>query len=337
MNQHRARDRSRWLIGLFVAGGLLLLVAMVFGMALRQGWFDKTLTLHFESQSAEDLRKGMAVRLAGIAVGKVSRVELEDNARVLVSMQIQAEFQRFLRADAIAQLAHEGMFGDSYISITFDQERQVDTKKVLSDGARIPYLPGTNFGELLTQLRENVFPLLVQMQLFVTQLNAPQGALQSTLGESRTLLRELRGTRAQLEKTLAGVNQVTAEQVPKTLGQLDNTLKSYAELAQRTDAQLAAMGKTLDITLATYQTTSTEATQATRDMQTLIGETRPLLQQVLKNLDLLLRKSNQTVGNMQTHWPFTGDTALPPAEHSPGNVQAQPGDKSPLAPPRTPP
>jgi ABC-type transporter Mla subunit MlaD len=58
----------------FLLFGLLMVVALIAAILVRQGLFRQTATLGFVADSAQDISKGQAVRIAGFRVGSVVAV-----------------------------------------------------------------------------------------------------------------------------------------------------------------------------------------------------------------------------------------------------------------------
>lgn len=285
----------------FVVAAIALLVLVIVGLARTQGWFDNTVALHFLADSAADLRSGMQVRLFGISVGKVKKIALRQDGRVVVDMAINDDYLKFLHSDTQATLGREGLFGDSYIVLTSDRH----ATGTVNDQLPIPFDGGTSLGDLVTQLSERLFPLLDQLTQFAQQLNAPDGHLQSSLLALNHLLTELRQTRQQLDKALKQTEIVMAQRLPATLDKGDKMLTDFSRLATNLDHRLATISQQLDSTLKQFEQTGQGSTHAAEELKQLLQELRPALNQTLHDADVMINNANQTMNNMQTHWPFT--------------------------------
>ena len=66
----------------FIAAGIVVVLALVFAILVRQGLFRPTTTLGFLADSAQDISKGMAVKIAGFRVGSVSDITLRADGKV---------------------------------------------------------------------------------------------------------------------------------------------------------------------------------------------------------------------------------------------------------------
>lgn len=112
--------RKEWLevsVGVFLAVGLL-----AFGwLALQLGEIDwlsrgRIYTLRAEFDNVSGLTTGAEVRVAGVAVGKVSRIWLGETATALVAMELERGLK--VPKDSIASVKSQGIIGDKFIQIT---------------------------------------------------------------------------------------------------------------------------------------------------------------------------------------------------------------------------
>ncbi|NQD35469.1 MCE family protein [Permianibacter sp. IMCC34836] len=294
-----ATGKHRYRVALFLFGSAGLLLLLLGGLAHEQGWFTPTIDLRFQADSANELRPGMQVRLSGVPIGKVSDVQLDDTARVQVSLQIDADYQRFLGAGTRAIKARDGMFGDSYIVLV------AGSGSPLKENSELPFEDDPGIGGVINQLREKLLPVLDNLQQFTATLNDPNGDWQQIASETRGLLQEMRQSRQQLDQMLANVNQLTGKQLPKTLAETEASLQSIRTLAGNADQRLAEISAGLQTTLGNLDQSGKDASLALQSLQQLLAETRPQLATVLQDTEALLKNANTTVDNMQTHWPFT--------------------------------
>lgn len=105
------------LLGLFVAVGVLLVVAAIFVIGGRQGIFTKSTEVYVRFNSVEGLKKGAAVRLLGIDVGSVAGIKIWNNV-ALVDLRIFADSRKFIRQDSRAMLETEGLVGNKFVLLT---------------------------------------------------------------------------------------------------------------------------------------------------------------------------------------------------------------------------
>ena len=91
---------------LFIA--FLVTLALIVAIFVRQGLLRQTVSFSFVADSAQDIAKGQAVRIAGFRVGSVTEVNLRDDGSVAVNLEVDAENARFVTHDARIELRKEG-------------------------------------------------------------------------------------------------------------------------------------------------------------------------------------------------------------------------------------
>jgi phospholipid/cholesterol/gamma-HCH transport system substrate-binding protein len=115
-------------VGLFILAGFL-----GFGyLSLQLGevsFFagDKKYTLVADFDNISGLKEGAVMEIAGVNIGKVTKVMLSETDRARVYMQVPKEIA--ISADAVASVRTQGIIGDKYIRII-----QGGSDEVLHDG-----------------------------------------------------------------------------------------------------------------------------------------------------------------------------------------------------------
>lgn len=133
------------IIGLFMIAGFL-----AFGyLSLQMGEFsifdlEKNYSLEAEFDNVSGLKVGAGIDIAGVNIGKVSRVGLGEQGLAKVTMLINQNIK--ITVDAIASIRTQGLIGDKYIKIIqgadeemlkeggviFDTESAIDFEELVS-------------------------------------------------------------------------------------------------------------------------------------------------------------------------------------------------------------
>lgn len=102
-------------VGIFLIVGLFCLVylSVRLGDVNLFGTKQYTIKAHFANISG--LKEGAIVEVAGVAVGKVSKIHLDDY-EALVELLIAPEVK--LQEDSIASIRTQGIIGDKYVKIS---------------------------------------------------------------------------------------------------------------------------------------------------------------------------------------------------------------------------
>jgi phospholipid/cholesterol/gamma-HCH transport system substrate-binding protein len=72
----------------------------------------------FKADAGHDLKKGAPVKVRGIEVGEVSRVELQKDNSVEIGVKIFPDYRDNIRSDAIATIIEPPLFGASSVELT---------------------------------------------------------------------------------------------------------------------------------------------------------------------------------------------------------------------------
>ena len=101
-------------VGMFIIIGMLCLgyLSVKLGDVNLFGSEHYVVNAHFSNVSG--LKEGAMIELAGVEVGKVSKIHLDDY-EALVEMQIDPDVK--LQEDVIASIRTQGIIGDKYIKI----------------------------------------------------------------------------------------------------------------------------------------------------------------------------------------------------------------------------
>jgi phospholipid/cholesterol/gamma-HCH transport system substrate-binding protein len=102
-------------IGIFFALALISGV-MVLEMAGTKNLFIRGYHLHVRFAEIQQLRKGDPVRLAGVEVGRVDKIQLTNNA---VDVVLNVRRDAGIRTDSKASVKFTGLMGENFVSIDF--------------------------------------------------------------------------------------------------------------------------------------------------------------------------------------------------------------------------
>jgi phospholipid/cholesterol/gamma-HCH transport system substrate-binding protein len=102
-------------VGLFILAGILCLGYLSIRLAKMEVFGGNGYQLYAVYTDIGGLKEGAAVVMAGVEVGRVKSISLEDyKAKVILSVQQGLEIQD----DAIASIKTKGLIGEKYIQIT---------------------------------------------------------------------------------------------------------------------------------------------------------------------------------------------------------------------------
>lgn len=288
---------------LLAAVAALLLAAAAYVMYAR-GAFERTQRLVLIAEHAEGVAIGMDLGFAGFPVGRVARIELGDDGKARIMVDVAQKDARWLRTSSVFTM-ESGLVGAprlrAYSGILSDPP--------LPDGAERPVLIGDATAEI-PRLMADVRTLLANLsalsaddaalagtlrnlQATTAKLAGPEGALGTLLGEDggRRLIATLERTN-QLLARLDGLALKADTQVFGERGLLRDAQGSVQQLnGLLADARQSL--KKVDALLVEAQGIAGNAREATADL----GQLRAEVEASLRKVDQLLIEVNR-------RWPF---------------------------------
>ena len=171
------KNRLLWL-GIFIAGGLGLVIWGIFFFARKERIFESTFRLKSPFANVAGLRTGAAVRLSGIDIGIVEKIDLPQTpgGDVLVTMRLDLEAQHLIKKDAQALIETEGLVGSRVVSIQ-DGSRQAQH---VADGDNIISRSPIDLTAILDSFDETARYMRVVTQSLgdiTTQISKGQGTI----------------------------------------------------------------------------------------------------------------------------------------------------------------
>ena len=138
---------------------LVIFAVAVFFISGQVGLFTRHYTLKSYIPDAGDLREGAQVRLAGISVGNVARIQMspftDPHRAVEVDMKLARTYQDKIRADSRASVETVGLLGDSYINIT----QGASGEAVVADGGEVKTVQEADVAAVVQNTNEVIMNL----------------------------------------------------------------------------------------------------------------------------------------------------------------------------------
>jgi len=281
----------------YVAVGAFVLLVLA-GILLAFLWIArvqfKTEFTYYQthvSGSVSGLSAGAPVRLNGINVGHVARIELDPTDPELVTLVLLVEDRFKIHTDAVASLETEGLIGASYVEIS----------------------GGTPTSPLLKAEGSEQYPTIASRQSSLQQVfaNAPELVTHVLVIEKRLEAILDDKNRVAIAETLANVRDVTG-----TIAHRDKDIDSLISDAGVTMHNLAATSDMLNVLIANLEhasgkadrlvesanTTFNRATRLANDLDTVVQSSRPGLEQLtttdVARLDQLLIEANHLAASL---------------------------------------
>jgi phospholipid/cholesterol/gamma-HCH transport system substrate-binding protein len=217
----------------FLVIAVLATIALVVAIFVRQGLLRQTVSYSFVADSAQDIAKGQAVRIAGFRVGSVTEVSLRDDGSVAVSLEVDADHLRFVTHDARIELRKEGLVGSATLEIVPGP----DKTRLAAAQARLAFSRADGLGALANQVRDEFVPILKDIKAITGALADPEKGLPGTLAR-------IRASSEALNVLLANGNRQVGDiggSAVRVLGKAEEDLKHLGQTLEAANQRLPGM------------------------------------------------------------------------------------------------
>lgn len=297
--------------GLLIAALVALVIAAVVFILYARGAFERTQRLTLVADDSEGVVIGMDLTFAGFPIGRVRSVELGDDGKAHIHVDVPTKDAKWLKQSSVFTLVR-GLVGNTniraYTGLLSDAP--------LPDGAVRSVLRGDSTDEIpklvaaAKELVANVTALtaadsalaqtLANVQATTAKLNGERGALGVLFGNERDAQR-LNTTLERTNALLARLDGVTAKadaQVFGPQGVMPEVRDSVLQLKALLGDTRASLKK-VDGILDDAQAVAGNAKAATTDLGTLRAE-----------VEANLRKIERLVNEINRKWPFAREVEI---------------------------
>jgi phospholipid/cholesterol/gamma-HCH transport system substrate-binding protein len=311
-------------LGIFFALALVVAV-LILEMIGAADFFKGGYNITASFKNAQELKRGDLVKTAGVEIGRVEDIELE-NGRAKVTMKIQKQFE--IKTDARAAVKFTGLMGQNFVSIeggsaaapriesgSLETYEQPDLSVLMSK------LEGVASGvENLTKSfsTDNISTLLGPLTDFVRQNS---GSLTAIIGNMKTVSDNVaggRGTVGRLVMDEAFYNaayatvtnlQIAATDMKSLSGQADGMITDVRHLIEGINQGRGTLGK-LTKDEALYNETTLAMSNLREVLQKLNqgqGSVGKLINDdsFLKNAKLSLQKLDKATDSLEDQGPLS--------------------------------
>jgi phospholipid/cholesterol/gamma-HCH transport system substrate-binding protein len=250
-------------LGIFVLAGLVLFMGAVFLVGSENNLFSKTFTTHAIFKNVEGLKEGDNVWLSGVKIGTVREVRIVKEGKVVVTLNLKNNQNKFIKRDATAFIGSDGLVGSKIVVI-----RPGVDPGVIQDTDTIGALSPADTQDLLNiakDVGDNTRSLTSDLKMLAKRISDGQGIVGELLKDG-DFARDLRATADQI-KTTTGQTAKASEELNAMLYKLNHGDGLVNRLA--TDTMLSY---TFDQTLANVRDLSKNSAEMSQGLKELIGK-----------------------------------------------------------------
>jgi phospholipid/cholesterol/gamma-HCH transport system substrate-binding protein len=307
-------------LGIFVALAVIAAV-LILEVVGGPGRFERGYQLQAMFNTVQDLKKGDRVKIAGVEVGRVEDITLDEtNNKVLVLMKMRKTVE--VHTDSIATIKFTGLMGQNFVSLSFGSSKaplatagaMLDTKEQPDLSAMMAKLDNVATGvENLTKsfTGDKIDNLLGP---FTDFLKANQEPLTATIANMKAVSSQIasgKGTVGKLiyDETLLDSALSTVDAANDAVGEIKATVADAHKVVDQVNAGQGTVGKLLhDEKL--YNETEASMTNLKEILQKINqgqGSVGKLVndQDLYKNAKLTLQKLDKATEGLEDQGPLS--------------------------------
>lgn len=197
-------------VGIFVIVGTILLVTALYFVGKQQHLFSKSIKLYSVFADVSGLQLGNNVRYSGVNVGTVSKIEMTAEGKITVEMSVDEKASRFIKKDAVASIASDGLVGSMVVNIVPGEHKNAPT---VASGDWITVKAKITVDEILetfSKTNESAALITSDLAKITHKVVDGEGVLGAILSDS-LLEYDLRRSISALKRTAEGTNIAMAK------------------------------------------------------------------------------------------------------------------------------
>lgn len=199
------------LVGIFLVITLFILTGAIVFIAQGKNWFKRHEEYHTYFREGYNLSPGSKVTLYNTRIGKVLKVSLTEDNRVMVGLKILTKYASRIREDSIATVGSPTIIGSEYIAII---PGTIQTPPIPPRG-EIPSRERKGLTDYIDQFKmdeklETLTDIVKNLKEITDRLKDPEGGLFGTLNNLKEATAGLKDPKGQLFASLDNIRQTTA-------------------------------------------------------------------------------------------------------------------------------
>lgn len=199
------KGKLRLRLGFFILIGSALFLLALFFIGKQRNLFNPVFKISTTFYNVSGLQVGNNVRYAGINVGTVDNLWIQNDSTVYVEMLIRKEIQQFIKEDCMVSMGSEGLIGDRILTITYGSPDGA----VVKEGQELLSNEPVETDQILNSLQitaTNVELITDQLAEIMIKINSGNGTL-GRLIQDTSIAKNLDATILNLKNSSKGLNE----------------------------------------------------------------------------------------------------------------------------------
>src|SRR5690349_17537802 len=308
------QNKRAVIVGVFILIGVAIFLAAIVTLGGQKKTFTKGIQVSAVFDNVNGLQAGNNIWFSGVKVGTVKKLQLTNNARVVVYMVIDEKSKEFIHEDAMAKIGSDGLIGNKIVVIYAGTQ----TAPVIKANDVLRVETALSNEEVMNTLQENNKNLLAitsDFKMISRKLADGQGTVGKLLNDN-SLMYELQSTAGTLQKASANIQLLTSNVADytaklQTKGVLANDLVSDTTIFKSLRSSVAQIQEASDNAREltnNLKTVSQKITDSSNTVGLLLHDqgTADNLRTALENVQSGTQKFDEDMEALQHNFLFRG-------------------------------
>lgn len=259
-------------LGVFVLTGIIILILGVYLVGQKDHVLGNTSRIYAVFNHINGLRIGNNVRFGGINVGSVKAINMESDTAIVVTLNVQKNIIKHIKANARAIIITDGLVGNMIVNIL----PGIQGGLIIQEGDTIRSLKRVQTDEMLNTLsvtNENAALLTAELLDVIKSFTSGKGMANALIKDSVMV--------DDLKEIIQNVRMTTQETA--------SSAKILQSVLKNLDNKNNVIGTAKDTVLANQ----------IKDVVIKMGETSNTLQKTVENLNQTALNANATISNVK--------------------------------------
>lgn len=194
--------------GAFALLSILLLLTIIIIIGSQRNMFGPGFTVFARFKNISGLKEGNYVRFAGINVGTVSSIQIENDTTVKVELNLERKVHRYIKQDATASIGSDGLMGDKLVVVSPGSaeagQAKNDSEIQSSDPVDVDRIVNN-----LSKISDNAEELTGSMARVMTKIDRGEGSFGRLVNDDK-LVKNLEGTLTSAKATVDTVKKTAS-------------------------------------------------------------------------------------------------------------------------------
>ncbi len=280
------------IVGAFVLVAIGILAWLLFASGKSLITFEEHITIYGQLETIQPVDRHTEIVVGGLSAGTIANVEITDENKVIVTMEILKRYRSLLRTDSVALLNtfNLAMIDKSVIEISIGSPEQ----PLLEDGSTIEIVESINIKNLLA----NLTPAIDSLVRTINKVDA----ILSTVNPE-----DVGGTIDRMNNLVAAVDPEKLKSMVNNLHDISNNVK---DISNQVNAGKGLAGSVIYDEKLEHNTRQIAANMeiASASLSKLLDLLYTELEHlpaVLEKLEPLMQEADKTIKATQRIWPLS--------------------------------